>query len=389
MTAQVDALNYPYIRIRNVDWLKRTLLLFPHVVRMTVSDGAPRDDPEVAQFCWQAGRGGEPLLRPAYLHSKRVRREQLELMMRLATELEDVRFRLEFSRPSTYAAAGCTSDDLWDQRLRDSHTFQMHKEKLLHELLDFLLDQGLAWRPESPHGANYIEMNRRLGEAVMATLAFACAEDEDLRVITEFPELHGRVIHRTKDQIFSACLHSGNATLPDAEPMSAEVLAQFFIYVRCDVTKLTAGRLASLTEERQAIAAFRDEIEKIAAGVPSPSDPGRREAYLNDAINDVLRRWKQDRANMGRFCRELLGHGTLRQSEKAMDGLLETVLGPEAGTLAGSAVHGIVGAAAGLAVGYGFKALRTAERMRRPGFEGPFRYLSMMAREGVVFSLTR
>jgi hypothetical protein len=30
-----DALNYPYIRIRDVDWLKRSLLVFPHIVRMT------------------------------------------------------------------------------------------------------------------------------------------------------------------------------------------------------------------------------------------------------------------------------------------------------------------------------------------------------------------
>ena len=35
MAAQLDALNYPYIRVRSLDWLKRTLLIFPHVVRMT------------------------------------------------------------------------------------------------------------------------------------------------------------------------------------------------------------------------------------------------------------------------------------------------------------------------------------------------------------------
>jgi hypothetical protein len=35
MAVQVDALNYPYIRVRDLDWLKQTLLIFPHVARMT------------------------------------------------------------------------------------------------------------------------------------------------------------------------------------------------------------------------------------------------------------------------------------------------------------------------------------------------------------------
>ena len=41
-----DALNYPYIRVRDVEWLKRALLVFPHVVRMTpgFARGAPADD---------------------------------------------------------------------------------------------------------------------------------------------------------------------------------------------------------------------------------------------------------------------------------------------------------------------------------------------------------
>jgi hypothetical protein len=33
MAVPVDALNYPYIRVRDLDWLKQTLLIFPHVAR--------------------------------------------------------------------------------------------------------------------------------------------------------------------------------------------------------------------------------------------------------------------------------------------------------------------------------------------------------------------
>jgi hypothetical protein len=52
--AAADALNYPYIRVRDVDWLKRTLLVFPHVVRMTpgFARGAPADDEWIAPFTY-------------------------------------------------------------------------------------------------------------------------------------------------------------------------------------------------------------------------------------------------------------------------------------------------------------------------------------------------
>ena len=52
MAGDIDALNYPYIRVRSADWLKRTLLIFPHVVRMTPNNHAPADDPAVEEFCW-------------------------------------------------------------------------------------------------------------------------------------------------------------------------------------------------------------------------------------------------------------------------------------------------------------------------------------------------
>ena len=64
MARDIDALNYPYIRIRNVEWLKRTLLVFPHVIRMIPSYGAPADSEKIRPFCELEGRRG-PLLRPA------------------------------------------------------------------------------------------------------------------------------------------------------------------------------------------------------------------------------------------------------------------------------------------------------------------------------------
>ena len=63
-----DALNYPYIRVREVEWLKRTLLIFPHVVRMVPENDPPEDSPEIKEFCRLTGRRG-PLLRPVDIYS--------------------------------------------------------------------------------------------------------------------------------------------------------------------------------------------------------------------------------------------------------------------------------------------------------------------------------
>src|SRR5690242_6977387 len=82
MAAQLDALNYPYIRVRSLDWLKRTLLIFPHVVRMTPDVRAPAEDPEISAFS-DIVSGRYPLLRAADLHSRHVHDAQLELIAEL------------------------------------------------------------------------------------------------------------------------------------------------------------------------------------------------------------------------------------------------------------------------------------------------------------------
>jgi hypothetical protein len=45
-----DALYYPYIHFRDVNWLKATLLCFPQVRRMVPPEFSLNDSPEVAQF---------------------------------------------------------------------------------------------------------------------------------------------------------------------------------------------------------------------------------------------------------------------------------------------------------------------------------------------------
>src|SRR3984893_13213604 len=102
MALDTDALNYPYIRIRNVEWLKRTLLVFPHVARIAPSYGAPEDAAEVAKFCDLIGRRG-PLLRNVNLDDASIWDDQIELKVRLsdAMSLDRNQFIGRFGREAT------------------------------------------------------------------------------------------------------------------------------------------------------------------------------------------------------------------------------------------------------------------------------------------------
>src|SRR5215471_12941354 len=61
-----DALYYPYIHIRDVNWLKGTLLCFPQVRRIVPSDFPLNDSAEVRKFLRLRGARGEPLLTQEY-----------------------------------------------------------------------------------------------------------------------------------------------------------------------------------------------------------------------------------------------------------------------------------------------------------------------------------
>jgi hypothetical protein len=266
MIPEMDALNYPYIRIRSVDWLKRTLLIFPHVVRMTPFVEAPADDPDVAVFAQYEGRRGQ-LLRAAEIHSGHVHGAQRELIVELMDRLrtEGPAFHHRFGRKAARGHdMGSIGRNLtiWERRLSNHPTFQINAYKLFDELVDFLHMEDLAWEPDSQvaDGPAYLEMHPQLGEAVMSTLAVACAENEGLQVVTEFPNLHGKLIGTPREKILTACLDGTRAS----GQSSGRQIAEFFVYRRCNVDMLSVEGLVALKREREALADFRGKLEDLA-----------------------------------------------------------------------------------------------------------------------------
>jgi len=404
MLPDMDALNYPYIRIRDVDWLKRTLLIFPHVVRMTPRYGGPADDPDVATFCQTKGQRG-PLLRSADLQSPEVHRAQHDLVKELTklNERDGIFDDLRVQAPKhRHREPSERRPSVWDRRLAPNASFQIHQQKIFYELCEFLLDQGLARYPaeRDSDGPGYIEMDSRLGEAVMATLAFACAENEGLHVVTEFPRLHGKAIGMPRDKILSECL--GQPELSGAT--SGQQVAEFLVYRRCDVSKLSAERIAALKSERDALAAFRAKLEDLAATLPPTIKSEKKlNQRLDDILNDVFREWKRDQANLSNYARRLFGEGVLDEPEKLAQTLIEkafeardaqavgaaTAAGAIGAHIGGLTISAATGAAAGFVVALVFRSVGVWSETKKAARNSPFRYLTALEKHGVSFALAR
>jgi len=417
MPADIDALNYPYIRIRSADWLKRTLLIFPHVVRMTPVSNAPGDDPAIIEFCRYEGPRS-PLLRSADLFAPHVEKAQMDLIEELDTmfgykdsllrrfQKRSLSRRFQSQHPDS-GDGGQTASQLtvWEQRLSNHGTFQIHREKMLETLVRYLRKHKLAWEPDARYsdGFEYLEMNPRLGEAVMATLAVACAENEGLQVVTEFPELHGELIGTPRSAILRACLQPAEAN----GRTSAQQVAEFLVYRRCDVTELTAERIAALKSEREALADFPTEIEKLALTLPPEihNEAILRER-LNDLMQDIFRKWQSDQANLSNYARRLFGDDWLSEPEKLLQKLVESAVKSEgsagaatgaaaaaAAKIAGPLVGGLTipilaGAAAGFLVAVVFRAVRVWGETTKAARQSPYRYLTALEEQGVSFSLS-
>jgi hypothetical protein len=259
---------------------------------------------------------------------------------------------------------------------------------MVDDLRYFLIHEGLAWFPRDPHGAGYVEMEPALGEAVMATIAYACAADEGLELVTEFPRLFARTINQPRDRILDACL--GGLPKPDGHPR--EEFAEFVIHQCCDAGKLTPERIQALSREWDAIADFKDALQAAARSLPEiMNDEAKRKERLQDAANDILQKWRQDKANLGAFVQELFGDGFFDPEQKVLEKLADAAFGPEtAGAAAGAiTTHTVLGALAGLALGIVIRTGKSVLNVRRHERESPFRYLTMLEKNGVGLVVSR
>jgi hypothetical protein len=386
----VDALNYPYIRVRDAAWLKRTLLIFPHVVRITPVHSAPPDNEEIRPFTAERGRRG-PLLRAARLDHSSVVAAQLGLIGDLkAFFAERPDFVMAFQRKEGGLGPSVeSSQSIWDAREASDAPFQISRYKLFPDLVEYLLANRLAWVPDqqASHGEGYVEMDGRLGRAVMATLATACAAQEGMRVITEFPALHGRLIGVRRDKILEAALLEKLPAPP--VQISGELIGEFLVHRYCNVDALSSESFANLKDERILLARFRAELETLAADLPeNMTDGDRLNERLRDVVSDIFERWRQDQSNLNGFGRNFFTEGLSTDVQSMVEKLVD---GAVKGAAGAAVLHEpiVLGAVAGLAVAVVFRAAQGARNVQSADKNSPYRYLTILEKEGVTFSFSR
>jgi hypothetical protein len=390
-----SALYYPYIHIRDVNWLKTTLLLFSQVQRMLPAYAyfTPDDSAEVREFV-------PALLSPADLTTPRALSAQAALARRLLAE--DLDFRSKYGRNATR-----------QMLTRDDKGFQIHQRKLAEPLKDALRSTELAWHPINRElydlNTEYVELNPRVGEAVMSTLAIAAATGEGLDIVGDrrSGQLHDYLLEKKGDEIYDVWLHPPDLQAAPRQP-AAEDLFEFLVGFPCDPSTLTLKAITELREEREPLRELITRLRKLTSDIPAV-DPGpRRDAYFYDMASTVLSEWRSSR---GGYWRTFLGgDGLTDTSQKYMEKVAEKIVSAgekaateaAATTAAGSATAttaaavggggaaaivtaAFVGAAGGLAIGVVFHGLKSYFRMRSLEQNSPYRYLTLLEQKGVVF----
>src|SRR5215510_5029228 len=247
------ALYYPYIHLED-NWLLANLLIFPCIKRMVPMGFTPPRDSLRVKALAERGHNKEPLLQRADLNTTRARRAQTNLANKLERDANDASFIKRYDQTAARALA----------KTRD-YGFQIHMAKLSDDLKQALAGKRLAWNPvnKEPYAkrGEYVEVHPRVGQAVMSTLAIACAQDDGLDIVGDerSGDLHRCLLEKELNSVYESWL--GIDTNMEPPPAaSGEELMEFIVGMVGNPSKLSIDGLRSLAAEREPIDALIAEL---------------------------------------------------------------------------------------------------------------------------------
>ena len=300
-----DALYYPYIHIRDVNWLKATLLCFPQVRRVVPTDFYLNDDEEVRPFRTVRGARGQPLLTEEYTDMQEYGSPVHQAQNRLLKVLED-NAALVHSRFSR------------DVAIRDfpknPDAFQMHTGKMLWGLADYLVSHELGWFARQLQSAasdtRWVALHPVLGEAIMSMIAIAIARAKGLDIVTSSGRVHHAMAVLDEDEVIDHLLERGTGRLATTPAELADELAEIVLTTRFDVSRLTAEQIAELIKDGKDLRAFKTALIPIAKSLPDVLDPTERERRLREKAKEVIDLWMAYRKSLPRFAVDAIVEST-------------------------------------------------------------------------------
>ena len=319
-TAYRHALYYPYIHIRDENWLKGTLLAFQQVRRIVPNQFTVKDQAITKPYAELKGPDGQPLLQPVFIGSDQVRESQEWLRDKILERIDQLTAHYSEEHTALEWQSG-------------PEAFEMHVGKILDPgLLDLLITKSLAWRSRErgePDSLNWVTMHPKLGSAVMSILALSIARLEGLSVVASSGRAHHELLATREEQVFEKLL---DIPLAPAAPANADVtveqLAHVVITTGFDLTRLTPAQISELLKEGKDLRAFHSALAGFVSRIPPGLGPEERTAQLKKEAQSVLDEWAKYTALLPPFAKEALIDSAL---DKAPDLITE---GITAGALA-------------------------------------------------------
>ena len=380
-----DALYYPYVHFRDEDWLKKTLLVFPRIFRIAGSGFSLHDSEFVYQLRKQAPNG-KGLLEELDFRT-------LDAFDALAKVREKISEDAKRDQTGFILKYGFDSGgSLYDRQQRP---FRMAPDGSSYNTMEQLKHLKLA-----SGGSSSYDLHPKIGQVIMSTFAFACAEHNGLHLVTDGKDfdchwLNSCIGTRGIDQIYDTLLHPES----DQPLLRADHTALFeiIVYHHCDPNSLTLERLAKFSEERGPYERLKSELQKLALSIPAMKNQERLHEKLEDVANDALKRWRSDQFQMGSIAREIFADGGGNEPRKIVEGLIEKARHPEvwsgftAGLLGQHTMSSLMGTAGqilavvgGTAIGVIFNGFTQAYLKSK---SSPFRYLTDLEKAGVTFTI--
>ncbi|MGJ4911287.1 hypothetical protein [Bradyrhizobium sp. HKCCYLS2033] len=370
MSAQ-GGLYYPYIKFRNEQWLKSTLLVFPKVFRMIPDRFHPEDSEGVRDL------ESKGLLDYADLSTPGVRRALGILLKKIERDVEaDPRFAARFSKAAS---------DRMKRLTGDPYGYQLHSFKA-KQLLEQLKDLDLAWAPEMPDGDHYLEMHPHIGEGIMSTLAVACALDDGLDIVADEAPLHDCVVRHAEDELYSKLIKRRRRDAFHTFSVD-RCKIELLVFQQFDLSKLTATNIIKLHKEGNELARFHDEMTKVAQSIRAMREEARFEHRLKEKVGTIIADWEKSKAKPRSFIKEFFG-GSEKPAGDFLKKVAELAAGP---TVAGAAVGGLttgalLGAAAGLGVALVIHTSSSVRAVQRNAQDSPYRVLTLLEKSGAAFT---
>jgi hypothetical protein len=369
-----DALYYPYFHIRDLEWLKATLLTFPHLHRMVPPEFEIKDDPKVDEFRRTIGAGDRELVIKEDLTTQEVIDAQDFFKSKL--EAEDPSFLRAFTK--TYAG--------------NDESFQVRRDRFIitageayrTSLLPFLIDRKLAWKPRTPVGPDpdWYVLHPRLGEILMGMTAVQIATQKGLDIVTNKDTIHYAIATRDMKAVYDSLLKrqlpSSSSLQFDRSADKAHSLTHVVMLENFDLSQLSVKDIVSLSRDssRRELKQALMEIAKTIEEIPVPSE---RAAKLKESSEQVIQNWNEYKLTLTKFARTLT-----RDAPKGTKALLEK-LAPAIGGASLTAT--LLGAAPGLVIGLLTYAGMSWYHLYREELNSPYRYLTDIVKAGAILAV--